>query len=273
MIIPSRDVLKRRTIAHSLGERFRRRADTLDVIVPVSGKDSRCLEQALKAVRRYLRHHITGIYIVYDERPSGAFLDARDVIMLDERDVAPVQKTEITYRPRGVDRSGWLFQQLIKLSSDHICQSENILALDSDTVLMRPQRLIKEGRTVLNISDERYKPYYCMIERLLPGTEIFPYSFVSHHMLFTRTHLKELKEYLEKNGRSWFREILANLDAQEMSGFSEYELYGNFMTARHSERVCIEHCLNQGFASDRIRLLSYLKLRHPLIKSASFHNR
>jgi Family of unknown function (DUF6492) len=265
--------LKRRTIFHSLGQGLRHRTGTLDVIVPVSGKDSHCLEQALAAARRCPRHEIGRIYVVYHERPSGVFLSAKDVIMIDERDVAPVRKASISYHPQGVDRSGWLFQQLIKLSSDKICKEEHILALDSDTVLMRPQRLIKNGRVVLNVSDERHEPYYRMVERLLPGTAIFPYSFVSHHMLFTRSYLREMKVCLERRGKPWFEAILDDIDPEEMSGFSEYELYGNYMTAHHPGSVCVEHCLNKSFAADWVRRLWYVKLRHPLIKSASFHNR
>jgi len=265
--------LKRRTLVRSLGEGFRRRVGTMDIIIPVAGKDSPCLEQVIRAARKYLRHHVGGIYLVYRELPKGAWTKSRDVILLDERDVGPVSKSSIAYRPRGVDRSGWLYQQLIKLSCDQICRSEYVLALDSDTVFTRPQRLIKNGKVVLNVSDERYEPYYRMIERLLPGTSIFPYSFVSHHMLFTKTHLRELKLCMEQGGKKWFEAILENIDREDMSGFSEYELYGNYMTTQHPRCVSVEHSLNQGFSASRIPLLWYLKLRHPLMKSASFHNR
>ncbi len=269
----TRAALKRRTFLRSLGEAFRFRTGTLDILIPVAGKDSLCLEKVIGAARRCLRHHLGGIYIVYRERPKGAWLRSPDIFLLDERDVAPIAKARIHYRPHGVDRSGWLFQQLIKLSCDQICKSEYILALDSDTVLMRPQRLIKTGRVVLNVSDERYEPYYRMVERLLPGTPIFPYSFVSHHMLFEKAYLRELKACLQQGEKKWFEVILEKIDKEEMSGFSEYELYGNYVTAHHRERVSIEHCLNQGFATSRIPWIWYLKLRHPLIKSASFHAR
>ena len=269
----TRDVLKRRTVLRSLGERFRFRTGTLDIMIPFAGKDSQCLERVVAGARQSLRHRIGGIYIVYRERPRGAWLRSPDIILLDENDVAPVAKSRIRYRPQGVDRSGWIFQQLIKLSCDQICTSAYVLALDSDTVLMRPQRLIKNGRVVLNVSDERYEPYYRMISRLLPGTPIFPYSFVSHHMVFERELLGELKGCLQHGEKKWFEVILEQIDQEEISGFSEYELYGNYVTSRHRGRVSIEHFLNQGFAPSRIPWIWYLKLRHPLIKSASFHAR
>ena len=204
---------------------------------------------------------------------EGAWLNSPDLILVDEREVAPVAKSAITYRPRGVDRSGWLYQQLIKLSCDQLCKAENILALDADTVLTRPQRLIKNGRVVLNVSDERYQPYYQAVHRLLPDIPIFPYSFVSHHMVFTKSCLRGLKTCLEQRGRKWFQAILDAIDPEEMSGFSEYELYGNYMMAQHPGRVTIEHFLNRGFSATRLHSMWYIHLRHPLIKSASFHAR
>jgi hypothetical protein len=273
MTSPDRTTLRRRTLIRSVGEGFRSRKGTLDIIIPVASKDSPCLEQVLAAARKNLRHRIAKIYIVYRERPEGRIARARDVVLVDEREVAPVPKSRITYRPRGVDRSGWIFQQLIKLSCDQICTSEHILVLDSDTVLMRPQRLIKNGRVVLNVSDERHAPYYQVIERLLPGTAIYPYSFVSHHMLFTKSFLREMKARLERSGKPWFQAILDAIDPQELSGFAEYELYGNYMTAYHPKSVRVEHFLNQGFAADWVRRLWYVKLRYPLNKSASFHSR
>lgn len=265
--------LKRWTVVRSMGESFRRRAETLDIIMPVVGKDSPCMKEAVDAARRNLRHRIGAIYLVYRDRPEGAWFKSRGVILVDERDVAPIAKSQIVYRPRGVDRSGWLYQQLIKLSCDQLCNAENILALDADTVLTRPQRLIKNGRIVLNVSDERYQPYYQVIERLLPGMPIYHYSFVSHHMLFTKTYLQELKACLEQGGKKWFQAILDAIDPEEMSGFSEYELYGNYMMARHPGRVRIEHFLNRGFSAARLRRIWYIHLRHPFIKSASFHAR
>lgn len=274
MVRASRYHLKKKAILDHLGDGWRRRSMDIDVLIPTTGKDSTCLRNTIEAARKYLRHRIQGIYLVYDERPKLAALPSpNDLILLNEREIAPIDRSRVIYKPRGVDRSGWLYQQLIKLSCDEICRTEHILALDADTVLTRPQRLIVEGKVVFSVSDERYQPYYAMIERLLPGTPIFPFSFVSHHMMFKKEHLRELKKTIQLCGKKWFEAILEKIDPDEVSGFSEYELYGNYVMSRHPDGVRVEHSLNQGFSARRIARLWYIKLRHPLIKSASFHKR
>ena len=49
--------LKRRTVVRSIGESFRRRSETLDIIVPVAGKDSSCLKEAVEAARKISASH------------------------------------------------------------------------------------------------------------------------------------------------------------------------------------------------------------------------
>jgi hypothetical protein len=268
----NRAALKRKTIFGLAGERFRPRKDALDIIIPVAAKDTACLKEAITAARRCLRHNIGRIYLVYGgERPRESWFVSKGVILVDEREVAPIAKSDINYHPGGRDRSGWLYQQLIKLSCDQLSSEEHILALDSDTVFTRPQRLIRNGRVVLNTSHERHEPYYRMIRYLFPDMPLYPYSFVSHHMLFTKTYLCEMKRCLERDGRKWWETILDNLDSRETSGFSEYETYGNYMISRHPAKVRVEHCLNQSFSTAWIGRLWYIRLRHPLIKTASFH--
>jgi hypothetical protein len=266
--------LARETLFAQVGERLRPRRDVIDVIMPTTRKDWPSLPHAIVAARKKLRHRIRRFYVIGPESPKEDHsLFADDIIFLNEENVAPIEKSNIFYRPKGVNRAGWLFQQLIKLSCDEICEAEYVLALDADTILTHSQRLVKGGATVFNISEERHEPYHRIIRRLLPGMPVADFSFVSHHMLFKKEYLRELKKELARNGRQWFQRILDELEPEEMSGFSEYELYGNFVSFAHPDAVSIEHSLNQSYAARRINRLWYIKLRHPFLKAASFHNR
>jgi hypothetical protein len=266
--------LGRSTIIENVGERIRSRGPEIDIVIPVTRKDWPCLSLTIASTLNKLRHRIRKIHVIALERPRLSHgLHFGRIVFWDEREVAPIRKAAINYRPEGVDRAGWLFQQLLKLACDEFCECDHILALDADTVFMRTQRLVKKGRSVLNVSQERHEPYYRVVRKLLPGIRIFPFSFVSHHMLFTKEYLRGLKQELQRSGKRWFEAILDAVELEEMSGFSEYELYGNYVAFRHPQSVLIEHSLNQSFASRRIRRLWHIKLRHPLIKSASFHCR
>jgi hypothetical protein len=138
---------------------------------------------------------------------------------------------------------------------------------------MRPQRMVKDGRIVLSASTERYPPYYEQIQRILPGLPIAPVSFVSHHALFRTSVLKQMKEEIGGPGKSWERIILDSLDKSNQSPFSEYELYGNYLLARHPLDVVVEHFLNVGAAPSTIHRVWLLKARLPWAKTISFHSR
>lgn len=59
-------------------------------------------------------------------------------------------------------------------------------------------------------------------------------SYVAHKMIFCRSRLHELRAEIERcngEGISWDRAIVESLDLREISGFSEFELFGNFVPA------------------------------------------
>jgi hypothetical protein len=265
--------IKAHTLASTFLDQIKKENDfAIDVLIPVIRKDWVVLPSVIQGVRRNLRNRLRKIFIVGPEQPTSIAF-SENVVFRDERTVLPITKKDIDYSPGGSDRSGWLFQQFIKLSCDAICESDYFLLLDADTVLLRPQRFVQDdGRMVLNISDERHEEYYKAIRLLLPGLPIFPYSFVSHHMLVNRKIVGELKSLLEASGVVWYQFILNKVDLHEPSCFSEYELYGNFSLERYPDLFDLQHFLNIGYAQERISTLNLIRYRHPFRKSASFHN-
>lgn len=60
------------------------------------------------------------------------------LIFVDENEVLPITKKDINYICKdGRDRSGWLFQQLLKLAGN-IGTCENFITIDSDHILLKP---------------------------------------------------------------------------------------------------------------------------------------
>jgi hypothetical protein len=269
------NVLRRKTALSFTGEFLAPASRVeLELFIPVAQKDWKALPMAIRAARRMLKHPIRTVYVVGPEKPPdwASFMHPSDVFLHD-KEVTPVRRQDIDLRPGGKDRSGWILMQLIKLAAETVCRGEYILILDSDTLLLRPQRFVKSGRVVLNVADESHGPYYAQINRMLPGLPIAPFSFVTHHQLMQATVLKELKAEIEKGGKPWHKAILDTIDRNEQSGFSDYELYGNFMYHRHHEAVHLEHFLNVGLSPSRLDRLWFITCRHPLLKSASFHAR
>jgi hypothetical protein len=207
-----------------------RSAVAVEVVIPAVEKDLEALPYAIEGVRKNLQHPIKRIWVVAPDCTTiRQVCEQSEVCFLEETKVAPLRRDDILYMVAGKDRSGWLLQQLIKLNSDCIVETEHFLVLDADTVLIKPCRLEVDGRTVLFAADEYHRPYYEAYERLIgkkPGSLL---SFVCHYMLFERSVLARLRDAIERrSGKPWAAAIAAAIDRNEASGFSEYETYGNF---------------------------------------------
>lgn len=209
--------------------------EEVDVVIPVTAKDLHVLPLCLEGVRKCVAHPIRDIYIVARKTDEiEDFCTKNEVAFVDETTVlgfGPEKLNVIT--SKGVDRSGWLFQQLLKLSGN-IGTCENYLCIDSDHILIRNHTFISESETpVFYMSYEQHEPYYENIDRLLPGLKLADLSFVAHKMIFNRTQIQKLHAAIESNasveGSLWWEKIVNSLDLNTHSGFSEFETYGNFV--------------------------------------------
>lgn len=229
----------------------------IDVIIPVIEKDLAILPYCLEGVRRCVPHRISRIYLVAP--PLASVMDfCRDngLAFVDENTVLGFGVKDIRYTVDGNDRSGWIFQQLLKMSGT-IGTCEYFLVVDADHILIRPHTfLTADGKTVFYQSREYHEPYYVMLERLTGQRFSEGLSYVDHKMLFCRSGLEALKTRMEAYcGTTWVEAVLQRLDVSEPSCFSEYESYG--LTYPESEK-CRLPWRNKSLTADR--LLAYDEL-------------
>ncbi|MBQ3806164.1 MAG: hypothetical protein II844_10250 [Prevotella sp.] len=209
-------------------------AEPIDVVIPIIAKDLRILPLCLEGVRHCVANKICKIYIVApDQKEIRMFCDEHKLEFVDECAVfgySPKSLNLIT--AGGLDRSGWLFQQFVKLSGN-VGTCRHYLCIDADHVLVYPHVfLTSEGKTVFYQSYEEHLPYYDMIQRLLPGMEISRLSYVDHKMLFDKQKLAKLQQAISENGggKPWTEVVLDKIDRSTHAGFSEFETYGNFVS-------------------------------------------
>lgn len=213
--------------------------EPIDVVIPATHKDLHILPLCLEGVRRQVPHPIEHIYVVapqtaeveqFCKSHSLQFVDECSVLGFGPRDL----NLQITFADGHTrDRSGWLFQQLIKLSGK-VGTCHHYLCIDSDHVLIRPHVfLTADGRTVFYMSYEEHQPYYDNIGRLMPGLKLDTLSYVDHKMLFDKMQLVQLHNALsQRSGKPWVDTIIDSYDRHCEAGFSEFELYGNFVTEK-----------------------------------------
>lgn len=209
--------------------------EPIDVIIPIIAKDLETLPLCLEGVRHCVEHPIKDIYIVApDDAAIKEFCSSNNLKFIHEESVLGFGPKDmgmtITF-PDGktINRSGWLFQQFIKLSGN-VGTCRHYLCIDADHILIHPHSFLSDdGKTVFYMSYEEVQPYYNNIHKLFPGMQLASLSYVDHKMLFDKQRLATLHQQLEKGGKKpWYQVIMDSYDRSQQSGFSEFELYGNY---------------------------------------------
>jgi hypothetical protein len=248
----------------------------IDILIPAIEKDLGTLPYVIDAARKQVKHPIGDIMIVAPrKRRIIELCHRKGCKFIDENTVLPITKQHINYRSKKWERSGWLFQQLLKLSGDKICKSDFYLTIDADTVLIRPHIFRKGHKTVFfcrNWSqDEYYKTYFKLLKRK-PASRL---SFVTHYMLFEKSKVKQLKHTIEANHQmTWYSAILKKINRTKQFAFSEFETYGNFLYARFPHGWIQKQALNKSLSINPKRLTqTKLNRLSQKYRSLSFHKR
>ncbi len=248
--------------------------DPIDVVIPVASKDFETLPLAVQSIRRNLSHPIRSISVVARLRPDIIELCNRLMVdCLDEDSILPIRRESIDYVVRGQDRSGWLYQQLLKLGFDRRNATERFFVLDADTVLTRKQKFERAGRPILLVSDEYWQPYFSVNEALLGRPPVTRLSSIAGMMLFNNARLRAMKSHIAaRTGKPWWESILAAADRSVLSDFSEFELYGQWCLSEYPQETFRSHCENRMLRRIDLRPVPELELRYGRkCRSVSFH--
>jgi hypothetical protein len=248
---------------------------TIDIFMPVIEKDAQMLPLSLDGIRSYIKHPINKIFIV---GPDSAVLkriaQEKNCQFIDESTILPIKKADLGYKPNGVNRSGWLFKQLINLYSDTVFESDYALILDADTVFIGPQIFMYHNKQLLNLSDEYHQPYFEINRKLLGKPHQSSHSFITHYMFVHKPVLQQLRNAIEKYaGTKWYEAILKNLDRDENSGFADYEIYGDFLVNRYPGQQIFNYWSNLSMQINRFSTFGELQKKlHNKYRSISLHN-
>lgn len=207
----------------------------LDVIIPLHTKDMKTLPRCIEGVRENLRHPIASITILSQASSEiQQIASSLGINWFDETKILDTRKSYNDLVNGNFERSGWLYQQMLKLSVDVIGSEEHKLVLDADNVFIRPQALVSEDRIYQPMSRNYYGKYFETYTRILDEEPINHTSFISHFMVFKVPHLVQLKKDIELISRSnWIDAIYASLDLTDPSCFSEFELYSHYVQSRY----------------------------------------
>ena len=149
------------------------------------------------------------------------------------------------------NRYGWYLQQLLKLYAYELI--ENIknfyLVIDCDTLFLKPTLFFENNIPLYNYGTEHNLPYFIHMRKLDSNlTRQLNMSGICHHMMFSKTKLCEFKKIVETdynerhstNFKFW-QICLICIDKNNIngSGFSEYEMYFNYMLKYNPNEIKI----------------------------------
>ncbi|PKM80488.1 MAG: hypothetical protein CVU89_13120 [Firmicutes bacterium HGW-Firmicutes-14] len=254
----------------------------IDVLIPVVEKDREVLPYAIDFARKNIRHPIGEVFIIAPDDGIFKTMSAqKGCRFINENTVLPITRKDIDYCPKiknkFLDRSGWLFQQLLKLSGDKIGSQEGYLVLDADTLLIRPHVFEHNGKTVFFYRKDLHRPYLQTYEKLLGEKAMAAdssISFVIQYMYFKNNKLAELKKLIEaRHHTDWYTAIINNINKQELSSFSEFETYGNYIFKNYPRQMILR--TRQNLCLRRRVLKNLSKINIPELagkcRSISFH--
>ena len=212
-----------------------------DIVIPITIKDMPTLQKNYLYICNNI--NFKRMYIIGNNKIKSIYnkFFNDNIIFLDEDKINPnfnffIIKKLLVDVCGNDRRTGWYFQQFLKMAFAYICDNEYYLVWDADTIPLRKIEFNDGDKIFYNLKDEYNKPYFSCIEKLLGIKKIncIKKSFISEHMMFSKKIMLELINKIEKNsnikGKYFFEKIMYSIDKKyaNASGFSEFETYGCF---------------------------------------------
>lgn len=248
----------------------------VDIVIPTISKDFVLLSEYLHHIRENVNATIGTIYVVAADNNNSLqrYCDENNLTFIDEKLVLGYGKEAIEYTVNGVNRSGWLFQQLLKLSGESFVKNEHYLIVDADTLLIKPHSFYENGKVVFFENTEWHEPYFSAFKKLFGYDARHPLSLTSHMMLFSVTKLRLMKAEIEKrHATSWDKAYLSACDRNVNSGISDYDTYAQWVLYNFPTETITKPFYNLSFSRKKFGDLGILKKMYARdATSFSFHS-
>ena len=216
-----------------------------NLVIMVTQKDLGILSISVPYIKKYITPQKI---ICVSQKSNEDKIRQLECVFEDEDNVFPgmdYQAISNLIKGRGgnVQRTGWYFQQFLKMAYSFKCQTEYYVVWDADTIPLNNISYIKSGRYLLMTKKEYHLPYFKTIRILFNGN-ITRYrddiSFIAENMPIDKKMMIGLIQKIESNasieGKLFYEKIIYAIDKENLSksGFSEFETYGNYVMATNA---------------------------------------
>lgn len=215
-----------------------------DVIIPYHKKDSKVIQECIRSCKKYIKE-IRNIYIITNDQFSfheeqGVFLTSQDKFFGSKPTISYIKNYWDEENKLLSYRAGWIFQQFIKMGASYSIEgiTDNYFVVDADVILLRPIEFLKNnGQTLMLEGEKVHEPYLTCYKKLVDLDPCFPpKSFVNPVVLLNKNIMTELLDHIEKlHDMPWYDAILKNMDLYELSPFSEFQTYGEYVFNKYPD--------------------------------------
>ena len=222
-----------------------RGGDAMELVLLATASD---IDNCLKNIQYYNKFiDYDVIKIITSLKNKKKLEKYPEIELVDENSLMPdltLKSVQTEFSQMGLDgkRSGWYFQQFLKLAYSRISKYPYYLIWDADTIPVRNITLFSEqGKPIFGMKEEYHKEYFTTIESLFGFSKCSEGSFISEHMIFKCEFVQEIIDEIEKmqniQGKYFWQKILHAVDGQLLmhGAFSEYETYGTWVTMKYPE--------------------------------------
>ena len=255
----------------------------IEILFVSTAKDLEILPAAIEHALKATLHHDEVKVIVIVPKPdflmvSSTLSHLRNVEVIQESDQIEDDYIQLLKSKFGW-RSGWVLQQLLKVTWVFNSTAPGVLIVDSDTLLLCPRVWFNGmGRQLLTPTWEYHLPYFDFLNRIAGLPKRPKSSFVPHHMLMQPKFLREAINLSSVNDlRGLKNRIMDDEFGSEVSPFCiEYEFYAQHMMSNHPELIQLRRWSNTGFSRSGLDSLEKIQAiadeQSESFASISFHS-
>lgn len=234
---------------------------SISIIIPIANNDLPVVKKTIPYIKKYISYD--KLIIIGSSSIKKEVESISGVSFIDEDNLLPnlsfytIKQYIHNKYPKAERRTGWYFQQFIKLAYAYHCANEYYLTWDSDTIPVNKIELFNiQGVPYLDFlpktpfGDDAYFKQMSNLNITSLKQKYQNKSFITEHMLFSVKIVKQLISDIEQSnniqGTTFFEKIINSIDNKELnlSGFSEFETYAAYVNNKYANSYSLREWKN-----------------------------